>query len=162
MVNVGAQSPTASHDPGIAQGADLLPRVAEFEQYFLGMLAKLRRRLGLMRNFTIERDRASGDRDPARDRMLEIEQIAIEARLLATQNLLMVRHFGREDVGRRQLLEPFSGGLAREDTIEHLLNLRAMEIAGDVVALGIVPQLLDSHDLAEARQRGSSTPAIHT
>jgi hypothetical protein len=42
---------------------------------------------------------------------------------------LMRDHLGREDIGPIQLLEPFGGGLAREDPVEHLLTLGTVEIA---------------------------------
>jgi hypothetical protein len=109
--------PAGSDHFRLAQRSDFFPRIAKLEENLLGVLTVLRRRIRLSRNLAVERYRTSGHRHLAGFRMVEVEQVAIGARLFAVEHLLMRRDFGRHDVGRGELGEPFVRGLIREDTV---------------------------------------------
>ncbi len=92
------------------------------------MLTVFRHRLRLGCDLAIEGNGTSGHRNFARHRMLEVEQVTVGAGLFAVEHLLMRRHFGHQDICRRELSQPLLSGLAGEDAIKNLLDLCPMKV----------------------------------
>src|SRR5579862_974350 len=136
----------------LLQFRDVLPRIAGFEQDFLRMLPMLGRHLRLLRHRAVDRHRLPANQHLAGHRMIEFEQVSVDARLLALEHVVIIDDLGREHIGIVEFREPFLAGFGREDFVEHGLNLIAMKIARDVVAvLGVILQMFDAGNLAERR-----------
>src|SRR5260370_22140641 len=142
-----AETTERLHRTRVSQRGDLLPCVTEFEQHRLRMLPVLGRLLRLGGDFAVERNRASAHTEFSRHRMVETHDVTVHARLLAGEHLLISQHLGRQDVRRRNLLEPFARALLRKDPIKYRFNFAAVEIARRIVgAFRILLDRLDSND----------------
>ena len=86
-------------------------------------------------------------------------------RLLARQDVEVAFDPRGQDVRAVQELEPLRRGAGREDPVQDLLDLVTVKVPGHVVALRIVPQMLDTEELAEGRPAlvvasGKAEPAV--
>src|SRR5262245_15413515 len=116
------------------------------------MLAEFRRRVLCIEWCFTESDWVANDSDFADLRMIHFCYVTVDQGLFVIENVFVLLHWRGENVDLGEQFHPFFSRLSRKDFVKELLNLHAVEVTNDIIAiLRVREYVLNTHNTTEIR-----------